>query len=310
LCRKEVKMEIVKGILIGVLGFFICVFLISLSVVNVVHTTVLNVDFMLEQSAQIDFALLLEDIIKINFQNMELPENFLQSASAEINATIKVQVEKLLSSVYAYLYGESDISHIEVRLQEMLSALKPSIVDALYESLAEQQKLIPKRELEKRFDVIWNQLLKEIPETLKVDEDLFAEQDVKTIADIRTAFQSFQYAYMGLIFVILLFSGLVVFVNKNVVLSLRHMGIIILIPGILQVLFIFLLNRMGSWPGFSERIPNYMTVYAQNVLKAFANSFQLFTVIYVIVGSLLIGASVLIGMGVFKREKDTEDLNR
>jgi hypothetical protein len=301
LSKKEVKMEIVKGILIGVLGFFICIFLISLSAVHVLHTTVLNVDFMVEQSTQIDFTLMLEDVFKIYFQDMELPENFLQSASTEINAAIKLEVEKLLSSVYAYLYGKNDISHIEVHLHELFLTLKPSIVNSLYDSLAGQEKVIPRRELEKRFEVIWEQLLKEIPETLKVDEELFAAQDIKTISDMRTAFQSFQYAYVGLLFFILLLSGLVVFVNKSVMLSLRHIGIIILIPGILQVFFIFLLNRMGTWPSFLERVPNYMAVYANNVLKAFANSLQLFTVIYIVGGSLLIGASVLISMGVFKK---------
>jgi hypothetical protein len=301
LSKKEVKMEMVKGILIGVLGFFICIFLISLSAVHVLHATVLNVDFMVEQSTQIDFTLMLGDVFKIYFQDMELPENFLQSASTKINAAIKLEVEKLLSSVYAYLYGKNDISHIEVHLHELFLTLKPSIVNSLYDSLAGQEKVIPKRELEKRFEVIWEQLLKEIPETLKVDEELFAAQDIKTISDMRTAFQSFQYAYVGLLFFILLLSGLVVFVNKSVMLSLRHIGIIILIPGILQVFFIFLLNQMGTWPSFLERVPNYMAVYANNVLKAFANSLQLFTVIYIVGGSLLIGASVLISIGVFKK---------
>jgi len=299
-------MEILKGILIGVLGFFICIFMISLSFVNVVHTTVLNVDFMVEQIAHIDFALLLEDVLRIYFQNMELPDNFLQSSSTEINAIIKMQVKELLTSVYAYLHGTDDISHIEVRLHELFLTLKPSLANALYDSLTQQGEKIPKQELEKRFDIIWEQLLKEIPETLKVDEELLAAQDVATISDVRTAFQSFQYTYLGLIFFILLLAGIVVFVNKSIVLSLRHMGIIVLVPGILQVLFIFLLNQTGTWPSLTERVPKYMTTYVSNVLKAFAHSLQLFTIIYIIVGSLLIGVSVMISMGVFKTIKKSD----
>ncbi|MBN1797377.1 MAG: hypothetical protein JW822_02290 [Spirochaetales bacterium] len=299
-------MEILKGILIGVLGFFLCIFLISLSLVNVVHTTVLNVDFMVEQTSQIDFALLLEDVLSIYFQNMELPAHSLQSASVEINTIIAKQVKEILTSIYAYLYGQNDISRIEIHLHELFLTLKPSLVNSLYDSLTKQGEKFPKQELEKRFDIIWEQLLKEIPATLKVDEELLSEQDVSTISDIRTAFQSFQYTYIGLIFFILLLAGLVVFVNKSVVLSLRHMGIIVLVPGVLQMVLIFLFNRMGTWPAIIERVPKYMTIYVNNVLKGFASSLQLFTIIYIIVGSLLIGASVMISMGVFKGLKKAD----
>ena len=293
-------MEILKGILIGVLGFFICIFLISLSFVHVVHATVLNADFMVEQTTHIDFTLLLEDVFKRYFQDMEVPDNFLQSASTDINAIIEMEVEKLLKSGYAYLYGKDGISYIEVHLHELFSTLKPLLANALYDSLIQQGQTIPKQIFEKQFDMKWKQLLTIIPETLKVDEELLATQDLNTISDVRGAFQSFQYSYIGLIFFILLLSGLVVFVNKNVILSLRHMGIIVLVPGILQLLLIFFIKQMETWPYIIERIPKYMTLFAGSMFKALANSLLLFTIIYIIVGSLLIGASVMISIGVFK----------
>jgi hypothetical protein len=290
-------MDIAKGVFIGVLGFFICIFLFSLSMVIAVNSTLLNVDFMIKQSGSIDFVLLLENIIRGYLQEKELPKNFLESEASEINAVMGKEVREILVSCYDFLSGKNDNPRIEVHFQDTFTSLKPALKNALYNSLSKEQKTLPRAAIEKGLDDTWKEIMKQIPPELKLNEEAFSQQELKMLYEIRKGFQSFPYTYTGLVFVVLLLSGIIFFIDKNLILSLRHLGIVVLVTGILQILLIFFFNQLVTWDSFKERVPQYIINFIGGLLTALADSLQLPTIIYIIAGSLLIGSSIIIGMG-------------
>jgi hypothetical protein len=286
-------MDVFKGVIVGVVGFFICIFLLAISMVYVVDVTIGDADFMVRNAAAVDYSLLLEDIMR-GAQPNELPENFLNGKAGEINRSVRGFVARIIQSVYGYLDGKIGPEEIKVPLWQLFDELRPLLAEAEYNSLRKQGQNVPKKSFDKRFDIIWRELMSEIPDTLEFDEKSLTPEDLHTLYGIRDGYRNFHYAYLGFILFFVVFCAIIFFVDRNIPLSLRHVGIMLVITGLLQVLLIILLHSMGTWTFVLDKIPKYLKSYAGVLLAALGDSFFLTTILYLVTGGVFIGASVFL----------------
>jgi hypothetical protein len=286
-------MDLLKGVLVGVTGFFICIFLLTLGITYVVSVTAGNADFMIREAGRIDFSLLAEDILR-KAQNGELPPQFLASGARKINALVHEFAAQVVGSVYNYLEGKQELSQIRIPIRRLLDNLKPVLADAIYTSLKEQGNAPPKRIADADFSEVWAGLVREIPDTLEFDQSSLSAADLARFSGIREAYHALRYSYLGLLFFIAVFCALIFFIDKNIPLSCRHVGIMLLIPGVLQGLLIYLLHHAGAWPGLVERFPSFLAGYIAGLLQSLGDAFYLTTMLYLLLGSVFIGASILL----------------
>ncbi len=286
-------MDVLKGVMVGVAGFFMCIFLLALSMTHAASITVGNVGFMIREADRIDFSLLAEDILR-KVQSIELPPHFLASGAPKINALVRGFTAQAVDSVYRYLEGKRELAQIRIPIRRLLDNLKPVLADAIYESLKEQGGAPPRRVADERFNVVWEGLVSEIPDTLELDADSLTATDLVRLSGIRTGYQALGYAYLGFLVFIAVFCALIFFIDKDIPLSCRHVGIMLLIPGVLQGLLIYLLHHTGTWVGLVRRFPPYLSDYITDFLRAVGDAFYLTTLLYLLIGSLFIGASILL----------------
>jgi hypothetical protein len=238
-------MKILKGMALGFVGFFLFISLPFLGILISLNTTLLNPDFIVKEIYKLDITEIVRDYI-----NTELPPEASAYSSAiddtltQEKPWINQQINLIVHHAYDYLLGNIDELKFNVDLEEVKVNVSNNIINSIqnnppadFQKLSSQEKALYLSDLKK-------QIQDNVPSNyeININEELIGQDGVNALLQVKNILGILRISFWILIIMILVFIFLIILIQKEIRGSIRTLGVIFLIDGILCGISYFVLK--------------------------------------------------------------------
>lgn len=288
-------MKVLKGFGLGILSFLLFWSIVIFGFVFMLHSTVLNPDFMASEFDKLDItSIVKEEVAK------QIPPEFqsvipaLDKVIAQAEPWIKQQARTAIHAGYDYMQGKSQTLNIVINLDQIKEQLKPAIRDTIMQQLPPEIKQLPPDQVEQYFNQYYNQFAGQIPSTFTVDESMIPPEARNTIAQVRQGFSYYQMAYWGLVgFMVVMVLG-IIFIQRNVRGASRDLGITFFIYGAIEYAGVFVARSLALPQLPLQDIPASIQPWVINLLRDIVQPLEMFSLGFLIGGVVLLIVSFVV----------------
>ena len=232
-------MRVLKGLTLSLLGFLLFLSLTVFGLVYTLNSTVLSPDFVVSKLNQMDVPSLVEDFISQQVTEQVPQEagfiaDVVDETIAELDPWIREQVTNTVYSSYDYLLGESQSLRLEITLEPVKEKLRENLWEALMESTPPQLADLPKAELEKQFNELYQQFSQDIPSTFSFDQTSLGPEVQSQLEQVKQVLSYAQTVYYGLIGLIAVLVLGIAFLHFQVRGATRNLGTIFTTYGAIE----------------------------------------------------------------------------
>jgi hypothetical protein len=299
--------QLLKWIFTCIIGLILFISLILLAVVFAINETLLNADFIISVLAGIDVADMIGDALQKEMQgNMpdelheiisrmdrDIPKDIQHTLEEKTKALIEKNLGSPIRAFYHYMLGKTDMFDVVIPLSTVKNEIKVIVYDYLSVFL-DSQPAEYRQIIKKNVDSWWDTYASRMPSELNVSAMILDNNGVAFVEQVRTYLSYVQKVVIALIILIVVLVIITILIHRNFQASLRIPGIILLIAG-------FILFSINTFTGnfiievfFSKKIPDYLLTAISLILSEILKRMQLFSIIAICVGSVLIGVSFFI----------------
>lgn len=290
-------MNILKGIGLGFVAFFLCVSLSFLTLLVTLHFTLLNPDFAVKEVEKLDLTEIAREYLNSQTNTGSL------SYSSAIDATItqekpwiNQQVRQIIFTTYDYLRGVSDQLRYTISLEEVKQDLANNLANAAVKSPPPEYQSLSPAEKEKYLLNLKNQYLEAIPSSydLEINQDTIGPQGMNALNQIKELIGYFQFALWFIIGFLVIMILLIVLIQLKLRGITRLLGIVFLIEGALSVLAYFILKMVIPWLIPLNELPNQFNTWMPGLINDFLLPWGICSLAVLIIGGICLTASFLI----------------
>jgi hypothetical protein len=289
------------------IGLILFISLILLTVVFAINGTLLNADFIIEALGSIDVAEMIENALLQEMQismpnelkeivsgiNSDIPKDIQQSFEKKTRALIEKNLGTPVRSFYNYMLGKTNTFDVVIPFSTVKAEIKVLVYDYLDVFLASQPSEY-RQIVKKNVDTWWGMYASQMPSKLNMSTMILDNNGVAVVEEVRTYLQYVQTATIVLIILSLVLIIIIILIHRSFQISLRIPGIVLLITG-------FILFSINTFTGsiimkgfFSKKIPDYLLTALSLILSEILKRVQLFSIIAICIGSVLVGVSFFI----------------
>jgi hypothetical protein len=219
----------------------------DLDLAQALGDSILNASFVISIINNTDLTPLLEQAIENLIAEGGLPagtsyDEYIDEIAADIEPWAKEQVSILIPPAFDYLLGNSNTFEVMISLDDLKETIKSYLKQSFLSSPPAQYQGLSPAELGQEFDALFEASSADIPSMYTFDEELFATEDgtslaanlaatEQTLSDTREGIRLFNTAFMLLTVLILLLTGGIILIYRNVKASTLNLGLISLIYG-------------------------------------------------------------------------------
>ncbi len=219
----------------------------DLDLAQALGDSILNAGFVISIINNTDLTPLLEQAIENLIAEGGLPagtsyDEYIDDIAADIEPWVKEQVSILIPPAFDYLLGSSNTFEVMISLDDLKETIKSYLKQSFLSSPPAQYQGLSPAELSQEFDALFEASSADIPSTYTLDEELFATEDgtslaanlaatEQTLSDTREGIRLFNTAFMLLTVLILLLTGGIILIYRNVKASTLNLGLLSLIYG-------------------------------------------------------------------------------
>jgi hypothetical protein len=191
----------------------------------------------------IDISMIIPDLLKedMPFKSVEIAGSitdlslYLDEAAAAIEPELKQQVIDLIPDIYSYLLGESSTLEFTISTGPLVADMGAALKSAFLASPPSALSSMPQNDLSLAFDTAWAQTRTQIPASIDIDSgEIGVEQPGEitqalddaetTLAEVREWVGYYRLAFWGLVLLVVLWTGLIILVNRDVKINCRLIG--------------------------------------------------------------------------------------
>jgi disulfide bond formation protein DsbB len=233
-------MSILKGLALGLVGFFLFLVSLFLGIAISINATVLNPQFIVDEINKLDITAFTHEVIlervPSDFQDY-VPE--IDATLEEIKPWINQQTEEVVFKVYDYLLGETDDINILISTDAVKQTMVNRLTDVYlqspppeYQSLSEDQK----NELVAEFQ---RSMEESIPPSFEFNKSDLGPEVEAALQQAREIIGYVKSAYLWLIIAAVVLILLIVLILRDIKGITRSTGIIFLVVGIISTILVF-----------------------------------------------------------------------
>jgi hypothetical protein len=205
--------------------------------------SILDPDLAAQILRDVDISMLIPDLLEedMPFKSVEIAGSttdlslYLDEVATAIEPELKQQVIEQIPAVYSYLLGESSTMEINIATSPLVADIGESLKSAFLASPPSTLSSMPQDELSLAFDVAWSQTRTQIPASIDIDsEEIGMEQpdeitqaldDAETaLAEVKEWVGYYRLAFWILVVLTILWTGLIILVNRDVKTNCRLIG--------------------------------------------------------------------------------------
>lgn len=287
----------------------------SPELMNTLRSTLLSNDFLYSMIDELDTTSLIKSFIDqelpaLIHEEMTDMTEYLYDAIDEFlveqEAWIKEQLKTVVIPVADYLVGDIKTFNVEISLEPLIADLKGTIMDKISELDIPVLALLPDEMIEVFLDDIFDQYTEYIPSTLEVNNSMIGAyvpaeiaanvEDIEnTLAEIKGYVGSFQTGYILLIILILLLIAGIILIYREVKKSTRTLGIVFLIAGALDLVFLLLIKGLvtDQITQAVADLPSYLQNWLVQLISNITAPMQILSICFIVGGIVLIVVSII-----------------
>lgn len=286
-------MQILKGIALGLVCFFLFIVLPLLGLAYTANSTAVNPQFAASEIRKLDIAELGRDVIVDLLPAEDQPyASAVDATLTEMKPWIDQQTDTAVKGVYAYLNGESDDINIDIQTgpfeQSLVDNFTADFLKAPppeYVKLSNAQKAQYLAQSQKE--------LTDLFPDITIDSSLIGEDGMSALDQAKQVFGYIHSSFIWLLVTAIALILLVILIFREIKGSTRSIGIVFLAGGAVSgVLFLIIRSVVpGMLPtdDFPSQIQAWIAQFANDVLSPWG----MFSLGAAVVGALLIGISFL-----------------
>jgi hypothetical protein len=282
--------------------------------------SILNADFIISIINNTDLTPLLEQAIEDLIADGGLPagtsyDEYVDDIAADIEPWAKEQVSILIPPAFDYLLGNSDTFEVTISLDDLKETLKSYLKQSFLSSPPAQYQGLSPAELGQEFDALFKASA-DIPSTYTFDEELFVTEDgtslaanlaatEQTLSDAREGIRLFNTAFMLLTVLILLLTGVIILIYRNVKASTLNLGLLSLIYGAGLMILYFASSKIIQDAIIQQDIASYPAISDWLIQ---ISSGMLFPLQILFIAFLIIGVALLVISGIYHKRQNEAGL--
>jgi hypothetical protein len=285
-------MKVLKGFGVSILSLLLFLSLSVFGIAFMLHSTLLNPDFVTAEVDRIDIPALIREITEEQIGE-QLPQEvlFLKEAVYEAISDqepwLKKQLNTAIYTMYDFLLSKSTRLDIVVSLEPLKAGLRDTLQQAFMQNLPPQLAGLAQSELQSDFDEYYQQIAGQIPSQLELDESIIPPEAMEQIRLARQYIDYFQTCYYALIgFMVLLVLGIVL-INRNVRDTTRGLGINFLIYGALEFAGVYVARNYAPL-SLPPDIPSSLQTWLAGLYGDLLAPLQTFSIGLLMAGGVLI----------------------
>jgi len=191
-------MNIVNGIISGILGFLLTVTLIILGGIITVENTILNPAFIISEMEKLDAHSIIINEISLQVMDQlptEVPyvEEIVDETITELEPWVKEQVNFVIYDGLTYLKGKQEL-HIIIPLDEPRERIKENVREFILESLPPELEGLPPELIQFFLAQVYIEIDNQIPGQIEINEILLGPE---VTAQLHHARQVIGYIEIG-----------------------------------------------------------------------------------------------------------------
>ena len=286
-------MNFLKGLALALLSFLLFLSLSVFGLVLTVNHTILNPDFVVSELNKLDISSLAEELISQQIPpEGEFMTEALDDVIADLEPWIREQADVVIHTGYDYLLGDSQSLSVAIPLEPMKERLRYSMREAFFQSLPPELQGIPHSELERYFNLYYQDFAREIPSTFELDESSLSPEIMDGLEQARQVIGYLQLGYKVLIGFMLFLILCIILIKHEVRGVTRGLGITFLIYGALEYAGIFAAKYFAEPQLAQLDIPSALQTWLPQFLADFLAPLEMFSIGLMIGGAVLIIVSI------------------
>lgn len=290
-------MNFLKSLALSLLSLLLFLSLSLFSTVYMLDSTLLDPDFVAAEINRLDMPAMVGDIFKFETatDTSQLDEA-INKTITELEPWIKQEADTAIHSSYDYFLGRTEEFSLIISAEPVRSTLKENIIAAFLASPPPELKGRPQSVIRQYADEAYQQLARNIPQTIEFTENSIPSDIMSTMKQVRSYLRYYQTAYYALIGLMVLFALGIILVSRDVKHSTRSIGTTILVYGVIGYAIMFVLDyfhvverimeMMGNIPAWLD---TWMPQFMENVMAPL----ETFGLALLIAGVVLIIISIV-----------------
>jgi len=296
-----------KGFAAGFLNFLLSLSIAALGLAFMLHSTILNPDFVISELDKVDaYSLFKEQIAEPLIGQIpleQIPEeaafmaegldDVLDDVFVELEPWIKEQVRVGVYAGYDYLLGRSESLSIVISTEPIKESLRDNLWESIQKSLPPEFAVLPPAMVELFFNQLYEQQITQyIPPTFKFDESLLPPQVIGILEQARQVLSYFEIAFRGLIALTIVLIAGIILLRREVRSSTRGIGITFTTYGAIWYGGIFAAKHFAEPQiaklGLGLGLPTQFQTMIPQLLDDIIAPLQMFSLGFLIAGVALI----------------------
>ena len=228
-------MKVLKGMALGLAGFFLFLSLFFLGLIFTLNSTILNPQFMVDEVEKLDLATAVREILTDQVLLDDAYIAAINETLLDLKPWINQQISDAIYTVYDYLSGESEDISFTVPMETLKLKLVDNLAQAYLRSPPPEYARLPASEKERYLANIRQQTLDTVPAKIEVNEINLGADIFQALRQAREIINYIRTGYFALIGSVVVLIVLVVFILREAKSISRSLGIIFILAGAISV---------------------------------------------------------------------------
>ena len=285
-------MQVLRGIALGLLGFFLFSGLILLGIVFTIDNTALNPQFMINEIDKLDIPSIVHETLAKSVPADYQP--YIKGIDASVTETlpwIKQQVNYVVKGTYNYLLSQTDRLDLSLSTQPLQQSLTKNLTSAFLQSAPADYSRLADADKQAYLARFQQEIVTFIPAQINITPDSLGADGASAIIEARNIAGYIKTIYSVLIAAILVMAFLFVWLIRDMQNILRSLGIICFISGALSSIAVFGLKSLIPVMVPSNILPESLRIWIQTVVEDFISPWGIYSLSFLIGGLVLFIAS-------------------
>jgi hypothetical protein len=285
-------MQVLRGIAMGLLGFFLFISLILLGIAFTIDNTALNPRFIVNEIDQLDIPSIVHETLAKSMPADYQP--YLKGIDASVTETlpwIHQQVNYVVNGTYDYLLSKTDRLDLSFSTQPLQQSLKKNLTSAFLQSAPADYSRLTDADKQIYLASFQQEIVTFIPAQINITPDSLGTDGANAIIEARNIAGYIKTIYSVLIAATLVMAFLLVWLIRDLQSILRSLGIICFLSGALSSIAVFGLKSLIPVMIPSNTLPEVLRLWIQTVIEDFISPWGIYSLSFLIGGLILFIAS-------------------
>jgi hypothetical protein len=285
-------MQVLRGIALGLLGFFLFISLILLGIAFTIDNTALNPQFIVNEIGQLDIPSIVHETLAKSVPADYQP--YIQGIDASVTETlpwINQQINYVVTGTYDYLLSKTDRLDLSISTQLLQQSLKKNLTSAFLQSAPADYSRLSDADKQVYLARFQQEIVTFIPAQINITPDSLGTDGAKAVIEARNIAGYIKNLYSVLIAATLVMAFLLVWLIRDVPGILRSLGIICFISGALSTIAVYGLKSLIPAMIPPNTLPELLRLWIQTLIEDFISPWGIYSLSFLIGGLILFIAS-------------------